>query len=280
MKRVKKQSILPEESDVTQKVLSDVDFSKSMEKDIEKVDDELDNRQIDFEEFEKFINNRLTTISSWNSRADTTAEKLVDGDVTFEDAFEIIQIPGGKDRTAISHGQSADLKQVLSNSQVLIGQLAVMLRICVDSLEYAEEAVDIQKSQKVQKETIKILRDNMGDIMANTAQETVRGVVVDAVDEVRNTERLKQKIADLEEKVDSENSIDKDEVIEEVKDEVTDEIEDSKDEIDLLDVIENTRVERYQEIAWSMYENLPMSQEQVSDVFARDQGGLFRDYNS
>lgn len=277
MSRVNDNGILPEDKDVTQKILTDIDFSSSMEKDIEKVEDELDERQIDFEEFERFIQQRLSTLSSWNSRADTTAEELVDGDASFEDAFEIIDVPRDKERKAISHGESADVKQVLSNSQVLIGQLAVMLKICVDSLEYAEEAVDIQKSQRVQKETIKILRDNMGDIMANTARESVRGVVTEAVDEVRSTERLKSEIADIKSQMDESEAseIDVDQIVEDVKADIDSGSSSSVNrDIDLARVLENSNIERKKDLGILFKEHSELKNEQIAGILDTSQSAV------
>lgn len=197
--------VLSGEDDVTETVLSDFEFSKGTEKDIENVEGEIEDDSPGYEEMEEFIKDRLSMISSWNSRASSTSIELVEGDDTFDDAMQIIQIPSGEDRYVLNHSESASVNKVLTNAQELIGQLTVMLKLAVDTLEYAEDAVDIQRQQKVQKEVLQIMKDNVGDVMRATAENSVKDVTKEAVEEAATNEDLQGRISELENQIDALN---------------------------------------------------------------------------
>jgi hypothetical protein len=245
--------------------LTGFDFSQSMEKDIEDVRDELDDRQIDFEEFQSFVDSRLTKISSWNSRASSTAERLDDGESSIDDAFDLVHIPPEKDKKVLRQGEAVKINKVLQDSQHLIGQLTVMLKVAVDTLEYAEEAVDIQKQQKFRREVLNMMKDNVGDIMESSAESAARKAFSDA----GNISELEEKVEELETKVSNveEGSSDKDvDVdIDEVVDEVREQLPDSTS-IDLETVVVRSDIKTKTDIGKILKHSTDLTNKQVAGI--------------
>lgn len=259
-------SVLPEDQDVTQKVLTGFDFSKSMEQDIESVESDLDDSKIDFEEFESFLDERLTQISSWNSRASSVAERLNDGDSSIDEAYNLIHIPAEKDSMVLRSGEAARLNTVLRDSQLLIGQLTVMLKLAVDALDAADDAVDIQKQNKVRKEVMRMMKDNMDQVMASSVRS--------AFSSVSEVEELRERVESVErsvEEVSSGGGVDREVLIEEVQERIDDEMDDF---VDLRSVVGNSEIENLEDLGKILKHETGLKNQQVADIIGSTEGSV------
>ena len=250
--------IVPDDKDVTQKVLQNFDFSQSMEKDIDGVDDKIDDSP-SVDKFDEVMQKRLSLVSSWNSRSNSAVERLQSGDHSFDDAFELIDVPRNEENIVLHVSDAARLNRTLSDAQELIGMLTVMAKIGIQSMNYIQDTLDVQESRQKQTEAVKFLRDNMDKMI----ESSVPGAVAEGIEEGTKNVELKARVDELEERVDSvdDSSFDADDLKREVLDEI-----DSDNELDLIEVLQYSDIQSQKDLGKMLKQMTGLKNDQIAGI--------------
>jgi len=198
-------------------------------------------------------------VSSWNSRSNSAVERLQSGDHSFDDAFDLIDVPRNEENIVLHVSDAARLNRTLSDAQELIGMLTVMAKIGIQSMNYIQDTLDVQESRQKQTEAVKFLRDNMDTMI----ESSVPGAVAEGIEEGTKNVELQARVDELEERVDSvdDSGFDADDLKREVLDEI-----DTNERIGLEEVIMDSNIQSKRDLGKILKEGTDLKNKQIAGI--------------